>query len=294
MISSEKNIRIQQELDDLVAIASESELSSINKSVSAIISLAMDDDSSVRDLVELIEYDAPLTAQILRRVNSAAYSPRSNIYSINQAVIWLGLDRLKSLALSQKVCSIFSSAKVIHGYSRSQLWDHSLATAVLSKMIWRMEFGVQGNDAYAAGLLHDIGIVVLDQFMHKEFRTMLSVAERDNCNLNVAGSNQWGYSHYDIGSKLLSSWELPTDLCVAIGGMANPFEVADEYFRLTAVLFIAKNICHQKGYGYGCGHTFDSSLFNSCCEALGIMPQSLDMIFKKFTVEFTKLQMGNK
>jgi len=292
VISSDNDIRIQEDINGLVALAANSGISSISKSVSAILALVMDDDSSIKELVDLIELDPPLMAQVLRRVNSASYSPRSNIYSVGQAVIWIGMDRLKSLALNQKVCTLFASGKEIHGYSRSQLWDHNLATALLSKMICRMEFGVQGNDAYAAGLLHDIGIVVIDQFMHKEFRAALAASEQEKLNLDKVARKRWGYSHYDVGSKLLTSWELPVDLSVAVGGLANPFEVSDEFFRLTAVTFIAKNMCHMNGYGYGCSHTCDMGLFNSCREALGILPESLDMIFDKFSTEFEKLLEG--
>jgi len=252
----------------------------------------MDDDSSIKELVDLIELDPPLTAQVLKRVNSASCSPLSNIYSVGQAVIWIGMDRLKSLALNQKVCTIFTSGKEIHGYSRSQLWNHNLATALLSKMIYRMEFGVQGNDAYAAGLLHDIGIVAIDQFMHKEFRAALAVSEQERLNLDQVARDRWGYSHYDVGAKLLSSWELPVDLRVAVGGLANPFEVSDEFFRLTAVTFIAKSMCHMNGHGYGCSHTCDMGLFESCREALDILPESLDMIFNKFSTEFKKFEEG--
>ena len=158
---------------------------------------------------------------------------------------------------------------------------------MLSKMICRMEFGLQGIDAYAAGLLHDIGLITFDQFMHHEFSALLVQADVDSRNICDMAVENWHFSHYDVAAKLLNSWHLPHELSIAIKGQVNPFSVADEYFKLTAVLFIAKTMCHLNGYGYGCTHIYDETLFNSCREALGIVPEALELIILRFNEEFT-------
>ena len=76
--------------------------------------------------------------------------------------------------MSQKVCEAFAGNTDIEGYSRNLLWKHSVAVALLGKMIYRREFGRKGDNIYVAGLLHDIGIIALDQFCQDDFRLILS------------------------------------------------------------------------------------------------------------------------
>ena len=83
------------------------------------------------------------------------------------------MDALKELALRQKVCEVFDGDSTIEGYSRNLLGKHSVAVALLGKMIYRREFGQKGENIYVAGLLHDIGIIALDQFCQDDFKPII-------------------------------------------------------------------------------------------------------------------------
>ena len=151
--------------------------------VSKIIKIIDDPKATIKDLKDIIELDPPLTARVLMRANSAYYGFPKKISVIEQAVIWIGFDALKELALSQKVCEIFMKDESINGYSRGALWKHSIAVALLGKMIYRKEFGLMGESAYVAGLLHDIGIIVEDQFFQNEFLHILHNSKDEEKNL---------------------------------------------------------------------------------------------------------------
>jgi len=162
-----------EKLNKILELVDESDISSIKNVVSGLIKIINDPTSTARDLKEVIQIDPPLTAKVLRLANSAYYSPRNKISEINQAIIWVGYDAIKELAMSQKVCEIFNKDECIEGYSRNALWKHSLAVALFGKMIYRREFGERGENVYVAGLLHEIGLIAKDQFYQEEFRLAL-------------------------------------------------------------------------------------------------------------------------
>ena len=147
-------------LKKIVEMVNKSEISSIQNIVSGVTKIINDPKSSAKDLKEIIQIDPPLTGKLLKLANSVYYSPRTKISEIQQAIIWVGYDALKELALSQKVCEIFAGNSTIEGYSKTLLWKHSVAVSLLGKMIYRKEFREKGENIYVAGLLHDIGIIV--------------------------------------------------------------------------------------------------------------------------------------
>ena len=178
MVGYDSEVRKHEDLNRIVRLVDEGEggISSIKNITAGIIGIVNDPESSARDLKKLIELDPPLTAKILRVANSAYYAPKKKISDIGHAIVNIGFNTVKELALSQKVCEIFNQKERIGGYSRVFLWNHSISTALLGKMIYRKEFGKKGDNIYVAGLLHDIGIIVEDQFLHDDFKLILKKA----------------------------------------------------------------------------------------------------------------------
>ena len=156
-----------ERLNQIVRLVNESDISSIKNVVSGIIKIINNPNSTVSDLKHLIEIDAPLSSKVLKIANSAFYYRGRRVSDIKQAIIWIGYDSIKELALSQKVCNIFKKNPSVNGYSRAALWKHCIAVALFSKLVFRREFGERGDNIYAAGLLHDIGIIAEDQFFQQ-------------------------------------------------------------------------------------------------------------------------------
>ena len=115
--------RLQQIVEQINA--SRDGISSIRDITAGIVRIINDPDSSARDLKKLVEMDAPLTARVLKRVNSAYYAPAQRIGEIGQAIIAIGLDAVEELALSQKVCQLFDRDEAVGDYSRRRLWKLS-------------------------------------------------------------------------------------------------------------------------------------------------------------------------
>ncbi|MFC1869225.1 HDOD domain-containing protein [Thermodesulfobacteriota bacterium] len=292
MIQQAKTYEIIRDdrITNLIELVNASEISSIKNIVSNLIKIINDPKSTGKDLKGIIEIDPPLTARLLRLANSAYYSPPNKFGEIMKAIIWIGYDAIKALALSQKVCEIFTKNESFHGYSRIDLWKHSLAVALLGKLIYRREFGERGENVYAAGLLHDIGIIIEDQFYQNEFKEVLNKAQIEKTNLRKSESNFFGYDHADIGKALTANWKLPEEICISLGNHHNPEKVEQEFSKITCTLYIADSFCHERDIGYNDEPFKGKVLLKECMKKIGIGSHAVHLIMGDVEQEISNME----
>ena len=276
----------------LVDLVNSSDISSIKSSLSAIVRVINDPRSTVKELKEVILLDPPLAAKVLKTANSAYYSRSfTRVFTdIEQAIIWMGSEIIKELALGQKVCEVFDRDEKIETYSRRSLWKHSIAVAMMAKMIYRKEFGMKGENAYVAGLLHDIGIIAEDQFLPEAFKTILRLSTDQNVNMCRAEVQILGYDHTEVGEAILASWGLPAELTTTIGSHHNPLESRPEYSIIAAALYASDLICQERGFSFGAVPESDKQAFRQCLDIIDVKPYALDLIFKEMTAEIAKME----
>lgn len=275
----------------MVELANSSDIASIRSVVSGIVRIINDPNSNAKDLKDIIEIDPPLTARVLRVANSAWYAPAVHIGEVVQAIVRIGFNALKELVLHQKVCDVFhQSDNPVGSYTRPQLWKHSVAVALLAKMIYRREFAQKGENAYVAGLIHDIGIIVIDQFRAPEFSTILRKAETDRTNLLEAEQAVLQFNHAEIGMALLENWNLPPEYVTAVGYHHKPHLVPEDCSRFTATLYVANHLCQEKNIGYGDMPLPDHRLFTTCLNNLGLKPLALKLIVNEVVQELNRME----
>ena len=278
-------------LIELVEMTADSEISSIKKIVSDIIVIINNPRSTVQDLKKIIEIDPPLTAKVLKTANSAYYASQRKMDTIEQAVIWIGFDELKEIALNQKVCEIFAKGAPVEGYSRILLWKHSVAVALLAKMIYRKELGKRGDDMYAAGLLHDIGIIVEDQFLHDDFKYVLNKFTEEKTSLTDAELDVFSFNHADVGRALTDHWYLPRELVTAIGYHHDTFGVPQKFPVMALTLYISDYLCQMSGIGYcELSYKIDETIFQRCLNALGLEQSGFKMIVENLKTEISRME----
>lgn len=284
--SDEKTNKINQ----LIQLVDNSDISSIKNIVTGLIKIINDSNSTARELTELIQIDPPLTAKVLRLANSAYYSPREKISEITRAVIWVGYDAIKELAINQKVCEIFNNSQFGEEYSRELLWKHSLAVALLAKLIYRREFGERGENIYAAGLLHEIGIIANDQFFPDSFQQLLHQSKTDRQNMIDIEYLNSGYNHAETGRAIIKHWQIPDEICSAIGNHHSPEEAAKKDMKFTYTLYIADYYCQRREIGF-CDAPFESdSIFNRCIKELGLESYALELLFENVELDMKKME----
>ena len=261
---SEKDTLIEEKLKHLLALIDDSEISSIKSIVSELVRLINDPKSSASDLKEVIEKDPLLSAKLLKLANSAYYGFSKEISDIQDAVVCVGFENLKQLAMNQKIRQLFDDDDIIAGYSRALLWKHSVAVALCGKLIYKNIFEEPSGNIYVAGLVHDIGIIIEEQFMMNKFFQILDEVNSSDKNLVDVEEMVLGYNHTDVGRAVATVWNFPEELAVAVGNHHSSEKMHDEQSTLARILFMADYLCHQEGIGYSYETSGESEAFEVC------------------------------
>ncbi len=274
----------------IIEIVNHSEISTIKQTVMQIVKTINDPDSGAKDLKDIIEKDPPLTARLLRLANSALYGYPKTIGGIQEAIVCIGFDAVRELALSQKVCELFQKELAIDGYTRLSLWRHSVAVALCSQLLYRREFTERGNNMYVAGLLHDIGIVIIDQFMHAEFREIMRHAREEQQNLTHCEETRIGFDHAMLGGAIAENWEFPDEIRTAIAAHHHPDTVADTYAKIASTLFVSNYAVQSNHIGYSDAQYGDQTAYQACLVRLGIQEKAVELIINEVEQEIRKME----
>lgn len=176
-------------------------------------------NASAVDIASILQEDASISAKVLRLINSAYYGLANAVESIRQAVVIVGVEGIKNLVLTASVFETFSK-KQIDPEFQDYFWRHSLATAFGARLMARNLGGGSGIDAesgFSAGLLHDIGKMVISVYMPDEHdRIKNSKSSRPNISDHVFEGEILGYNHTQVGAVLGDNWRLPDKLVEAI------------------------------------------------------------------------------
>lgn len=215
------------------------------KSVQKILELTRNINCLPKELVGVIEKDPVMTMKILRVVNSAYYSLPNKVTSVNQAVVYLGINTVKNLALSFAAVGILPSFNAA-GFDTQRYLIHSLTTGVLARQLCQ-KYGqgqADAGDCYIAGLLHDFGKVVFALFLAPEFSHAMALAEEKNVPLHEAELEVIGVEHGYVGAMLASKWQFAQPLVDCI----RQHHVADaEPNAMLDCLRMADQIARQRG-----------------------------------------------
>lgn len=187
-------------------------------------------EPSVSKVAAIIEKDVAMSAKLLQIVNSAGVGLRNPVSSITQAASLLGLDKLRSMVLLVEVYSLADQKGLPKGMSAQALWDHSLKVAEYSKAIaeYQVEERKIIDDSFMAGLLHDIGLIILATGLPEELGKALKLAKEQGLSLFEAEKEVFGATHAVVGGYLLELWGLPDSIVLAITFHDYPTAVPEE------------------------------------------------------------------
>ena len=209
---------------------------------------ASPDDMDIARIVELISYDKSLAAQCLRVANSAIFSRQSGVESVRQAVIALGIQRIRDIVYSCSLPQLFAGAQ--RGMAQSTFWRHALGTALVSQHLAELLMVADVEKLYLAGLLHDIGILVNSLLYPEEFQRVLEQAQSSEAPLCEVEQQVLGFTHCDSGRVLADIWKLPPDVTATIEFHHHP--AGDRAGgEIPCVVYLADLLCRLRGLGYG-------------------------------------------
>ncbi len=191
--------------------------------VHKIIRVANDVTSSAQNLTDVIQLDPVLTAKVIRMVNSAYFGLPQEIKSLKHAVVMLGINTIKNVALSSALMGQIALKKQgeLDGES---FWKHSLGVGVASKLIAR-KLGVDEKfteEYFIAGLIHDIGKVLINNFFPDEMNEIVQLSAEKKGAINDLEKMKLGLSHEDIGVAIGKKWNFENNLLYAVGRHHDP------------------------------------------------------------------------
>jgi len=213
-----------------------------------------DPDVSIKQVAELISQDIGLTIRILNIANSVLYRQTyKETVSINDAVKRIGFDEIRSICLSIALSKFFQFDHETYRKNLVNLWMHSLAVAFTSEVIIgfcspEVRDNLEEDLIYSAGLLHDVGLVVICQQKPALYEELSSTYNRDRGFLPDIERDIFGYSHAEVGQFLLRYWDFPDKISEIVRYHHEHEKAGDEIKPYAKILHIADSICTQYGY----------------------------------------------
>lgn len=208
--------------------------------------LMANSETTMKEFEDVIKVDPVLVVRLLKLVNSPFYGLIHKVDSISRAIAYIGMKNLHTIAVTQALKSIFVDASDTRGFSRRQLWLHCAAVSICAKMVAERIFGINGDDAYLTGILHDFGLIVEDQV---EPATFVEVCRHADSTITLMEQEQrlFGTTHCDIGYLMTLDWCMPEPLQEAIRDHHNQLDDVEPQ-SLTGILQIAEFLTGQQGY----------------------------------------------
>jgi len=224
------------------------DLSTLPEVIKKIVELTRDPNVTIAKVEEAVSTDPVISTRLLRIVNSAYYSFFREITSIRQAIVVLGLDATKNLVYGTSIITAFGRRSTIERFPFEGFWQFSVATGNISRTLSSLLDYQFYQEAFLAGLVHDIGKIVLANYRPAQFEEAIKKAHEEGMPLRQAEEDILGFNHSDVGQRLAVRWRLPRLLEEVIAFKENPSE-AVEYSDVTCIVRLAALLCQAHGIG---------------------------------------------
>jgi len=207
--------------------------------------------TSAEEIGKAITTDQALASKVLKLVNSAFYGFPGKISTITHAIVILGFSTVKNVVLTASIFDAFRKKGTgIEGFDLEHFWLHSIACGAAAQSIAKITGSNQKEECFIAGLVHDIGKIILCQYLPEEFREAF-VYSRENSVLFFQSENElFDVTHQEIGGFLAERWNLPKDLQNAVKFHHSP-SPAHDYYMMTAIVHCADILIRALNYGNG-------------------------------------------
>ncbi len=220
-----------------------------------IVALVEDPKSTAQDLHKVIANDPALCARILKVVNSSFYGLPGQIGSINRAIVMLGLNAVKNIAIAASLAKLFRGGDLTPNFSAKSLWMHSVVTAATCKMLSdRMGFAVS-DEAFLCGLIHDIGIMVEMQCDRNKLIEVIQRTGADKAGIPAtdmleAEDAVFGANHQNFGAGLCAKWKFPANFANVTGYHHRPMDLSVDTRTLPCIVYVGDRLAAEVAQGF--------------------------------------------
>ncbi|MGD9789956.1 MAG: HDOD domain-containing protein [Phycisphaerales bacterium] len=286
---------LTQEREQIVtsAIREISHIATLPEITMRIVELVEDPKSTAQDLHKVISNDPALCSRILKVVNSSFYGLPGQIGSINRAIVMLGLNAVKNIAIAASLAKLFKGGELTPGFSAKDLWTHSNIVSAACKMIANsLKLGLS-DEAFLAGLIHDIGLMVEMQYDRNKLVDVFRRVGADSKGIPATEmlaieQEVFGATHQDFGAGLCEKWKFPKSFAFVTGYHHRPMDLPSENRTLSCIVYVADRLAADTGQGFRADllhTTFDPAVL----EQLKLTNEKIDEIRKNLSTHVKDL-----
>ncbi len=264
----------------------------LSNTVTKVLEVCNRPNTSANDLNKIISLDPVLTGRVLRLINSSFYSLPEQVSSLTRAIIMLGINTVKNLALSTAVARTVNAMQSQQILPSDQFWTHSMTVGLTAKAL-AARTGVADNahdDFFVAGLLQDLGKMPLLQCFAADYASALQTAREQQIPLYRAEEQMFGFHHGGVGKEIGERWKLSSAICECMGRHHDASKAPRELQGAVATVALANSFACHESIG-SAGDSFpDSTQMAQALEFLKLVPADMEQLKQTVQPELEKAQ----
>jgi putative nucleotidyltransferase with HDIG domain len=209
--------------------------------------LLSDDDYAVADVVNVIKHDQAIAANILKISNSAYFSARQKIKTIHDAVVYLGRQQLIRVVQTAGISKIYQKGGKGYTSQATDFWEHAVAVALMSQILCKKIQGREDPILYTAALLHDIGKVIMGEYVQEYFQKIIGCVNEKKCSFLEAEQEFIGINHANLGGRIAEHWNFPPEIRDAIAYHHRPDLLEEKGNTNASLVYLSDQACLMMG-----------------------------------------------
>ena len=264
----------QNALKDIILNAKD--LPAMPHVASKVLELAGNPETTAAKLQKVIQDDQAMAARILKIANSALYGCSRKIKTLTEAIVMLGFNTIRSLVVTSAARNMYLKEGKTMGLKERLLWEHSIGCAIACRTLVNPKHPALAEEAFLAGLMHDIGKLVLNQYASDVFDQIVQEVYNEGRQFAEVEKELLGFDHTEVGAMLVTKWKLSPVMEEAIRFHHHVDEFNSERLIL-CYLDLANNLCKREGIGFVEAPDIDLVALPSN-QVLGFNDAELDML----------------
>ncbi len=208
-----------------------------------------DEKSSAADLTKIMENDPAMSARVLKLANSAFYGLRFKVDNLKRAIVVLGFETVRMLALSTTILDLFSAKKQL-AFDPEDFWLHSLGAGKSAQIIsTKIKTEILPETVFTAGLLHDIGKYCLALALKEEYKSIVKKGKDNKVPIHKVEKENLSVTYCDVNNWLTQKWNLPETLSSPITNHNQPENILNKYPLETYIVYLSSEISKAENFG---------------------------------------------
>jgi len=257
------------------------------RSVTRVMALMKNGEATSEQLADALKYDQALTTNVLRYCNSSFFALRRTVTNLKDAVVYIGLSELKKIIVRSGARQYFENRNPGYESQDGELWKHVLAVSVLAERLSGLIPGIDGDALYVSALLHDVGKLILSEFVVDVSEEIFTLIEEEQVSFLEAEKRVIGVDHGEIGARVLERWNFPAEIVTAVEKHHKRLEPDDT--PMTNIVRLSDNMALLMGYGTSVdGLAYRG--FSDICRRYDIEHEALEHVMAESVEEITAIE----